>query len=675
MISVLNCIRSEHNPWLVLLAALICCTGSFGTTRLVRAAMSASGVVKAAWIFVASLVLGTAIWTTHFVAILAFVARAQVHYDPAITIMSFFIAVFGSMAAFAIAAADRGLGVKAIGGVVLGGTIAAVHYVGMLAYRIDGIIHWRSDLLIASIVLAALISVSAMIALHGRLGGRLGIGLAPWLLVAAIASLHFTGMAAMIIIPLGRTYYGLSEGSPAMALAAALAAALIFVAGSLIYVIDTRARQQNEAALARALRTDDLTGLATGAAFIDELGDRLASLPASMKLGVIKIELAGIEDAEGMLGTGAAAKLMQVMARRLNDARAPTAFIPAGSLGQFFAADLVLDRGEMFGRLQRLYMLLSQRAVIEGREFPLDLRIGAAIYPDDACTPEQVLALARAALSRALADPLSPIILHDEAESAALDRRIELARDLHQALEWDEFTLHYQPQVQARSRQRIGFEALLRWNHPRLGLVSPAEFIPLAEKTGLIVAIGNWALRQACREAVEWGDDLHIAVNVSPMQLRHPGIVEQIRFALADSELDPARLEIEITETLLIDDRPAALEILNRIRALGVRLALDDFGTGYSSMDVLRHFPFDKVKLDRSFVAEIEKGPEARAILHAMLTLGRELNIPVLVEGVETEHQLAILQQEGCDSVQGYLTGVPMPAFEIGHEPISRLSA
>jgi diguanylate cyclase len=215
----------------------------------------------------------------------------------------------------------------------------------------------------------------------------------------------------------------------------------------------------------------------------------------------------------------------------------------------------------------------------------------------------------------------------------------------------------------------------LRWRHPKLGFISPLEFIPLAEKTGGIISIGEWVLRTACVEAAKWPSHWRVAVNVSPLQLNDPNLAEQVRKALGLSGIAPDRLEIELTESLMINDRHRALHVLRQIRALGVRLVLDDFGAGYSSMDVLRHFPFDKVKLDKTFVDDVEANLNARAILHAMLALGRELSIPILAEGVESERQLAILRKEGCNKVQGYLTGRPMPANEVLPTKIERLSA
>lgn len=204
-----------------------------------------------------------------------------------------------------------------------------------------------------------------------------------------------------------------------------------------------------------------------------------------------------------------------------------------------------------------------------------------------------------------------------------------------------------------------GYEALIRWNHPELGMISPATFIPIAEETGLIIPIGEWVLRTACRDAAAWRRQYKVAVNLSPIQFAHCDLARLVKEALAESGLAPGRLELEITETTIIADKDRALRVLRQVRELGVTIAIDDFGTGYSSLDTLRTFPFDKIKLDRSFMREVESSAQAKMMVRAVLALGKSLEIPVLAEGVETARQLEILQDEGCDEAQGYYLGVP----------------
>lgn len=245
--------------------------------------------------------------------------------------------------------------------------------------------------------------------------------------------------------------------------------------------------------------------------------------------------------------------------------------------------------------------------------------------------------------------------------SAKWCERRQLANDLRNAIENGELTLHYQVQTAIGSGEVRGYEALLRWTHPVKGAISPVDFIPLAEANGLILPLGDWVLRKACLDAATWPHPHKVAVNLSAIQLTHVGLPQQIHQVLIETGLPPARLEIELTETALIKDKAQSLHIMRQIKALGVSIALDDFGTGYSSLDTLRTFPFDKIKLDKSFTDELRTDHRSLAVVRAVLALARSLGIPVLAEGIETEEQLALLHMESCDEGQGYLLGRPAP--------------
>jgi predicted signal transduction protein with EAL and GGDEF domain len=302
---------------------------------------------------------------------------------------------------------------------------------------------------------------------------------------------------------------------------------------------------------------------------------------------------------------------------------------------------------------------------VEGHDIRVGSSIGIAIAPAHGDDPDELLKHADTALYRAKADGRRTFRLFEaEMNIRALARR-SLEADLRGALDRGEFELHYQPFVNVVSNQVTGFEALIRWHHPDKGLISPADFIPLAEETGLINPIGDWVLRQACLDAAAWPAGLQIAVNLSPVQLRNRALPRFVILALAAARLDPKRLELEITETALLQDDEALLASLHHLRALGVRIAMDDFGTGYSSLKYLRSFPFDKIKIDRSFVKELGIRADCAAIVRAVAELGRSLAMITTAEGVETEAQLSHLKQEGCTEVQGYLFSKPRPASEL----------
>ena len=302
--------------------------------------------------------------------------------------------------------------------------------------------------------------------------------------------------------------------------------------------------------------------------------------------------------------------------------------------------------------------------------------IGIAVAPHDGADADEILKNADLALYRAKAVGRGAYCFFDPEMGQRMQERLALERDLRQALANKQLEIFYQPLINLKSNEICGCEALLRWNHPTRGRVSPAEFIPLAEETGLILPIGDWVLRQACAEAANWPADIKVAVNLSVAQFKSPNLVQQVISALASSGLAPRRLELEITESVMIEDGDAALVAVSRLRELGVAIALDDFGTGYSSLSYLRRFPFDKIKIDRSFVSCLTgKNDQAAVILRAFSGLGISLGLATTAEGVETEEQLERVRAEGCTEVQGYYFSKPVPAMDIAALLAPRVSA
>ena len=316
---------------------------------------------------------------------------------------------------------------------------------------------------------------------------------------------------------------------------------------------------------------------------------------------------------------------------------------------------------------QRLIDAVTCPAWIMGNLVEIGLSIGIVVAPTDGRDSQLILKRAALALNRAKADGRNTRRYYDPAMDAAAEARRNLEIDLRGALSRGEFEVYYQPLVEARTGQLTGGEALVRWHHPRNGLVSPADFIAIAEETGFIVQLGEWVLRQACRDAAEWPADLRIAVNISAIQFRQARFVEVVMHALAETGLPPARLELEITETVLMTSLPQVVEALHLLRRLGVRICLDDFGTGYSSLSYLRTFPFDKLKIDQSFVQDLGD-PATVSILQAMIALGHSLGMSVTAEGVETEAQRAAVRDFGCTHLQGYLFGRPLSKDEFVRE-------
>ena len=310
----------------------------------------------------------------------------------------------------------------------------------------------------------------------------------------------------------------------------------------------------------------------------------------------------------------------------------------------------------------RLVDLIGRAYAVEGHMLHIGASIGVAVFPVDGYEPDILFKNADLALYRAKAEGRGRYRLYEPEMDHRMQARRAMEIDLRRALALRQFEIEYQPQLDLSSNRIVGFEALICWNHPERGRVSPADFIPIAEEIGVIVPIGEWVLRTACRQATTWPTPVSIAVNVSPTQFRTGKVFEMIRSALANSGLPASRLEIEITEGALLDNNDVVLQALGAARGLGVRVSMDDFGTGYSSLSYLQKFPFDKVKIDQSFIRNIEANPERRAIVRAITTLASALGMKTTAEGVETEAELDCVRAEGCNEVQGYFTGRPQSA-------------
>ncbi|MGC1092230.1 MAG: GGDEF domain-containing phosphodiesterase, partial [Pseudolabrys sp.] len=302
---------------------------------------------------------------------------------------------------------------------------------------------------------------------------------------------------------------------------------------------------------------------------------------------------------------------------------------------------------------------------VEGHQIVTDISIGISVAPMDAVESAELLRNADMALYDAKSDGRGTFRFFEPEMNTRMKVRRELEMDLRKALATEQFELHYQPLVVLETNDVNGFEALLRWNHPTRGMVSPADFIPIAEETGLIVPLGEWVLKAACNEAVNWPEHIKVAVNLSPAQLNSRNLVSMVTSVLNETGMPPHKLQLEITETVLLQNTFTTLATLHELRKMGVQIELDDFGTGYSSLSYLRSFPFDKIKIDRSFIQDLSNGAEPRAIVNAVAGLAKCLNMTSTAEGVETQQQMDVLQAIGCTEMQGYLFSHARPANEI----------
>ncbi len=425
--------------------------------------------------------------------------------------------------------------------------------------------------------------------------------------------------------------------------------------------IDVTERNRTERRIRHLAWHDGLTDLPNRAALDDHLTRLIArAREAGGGFAVLCIDLDRFKQINDLHGHATGDQVLREVARRFAKA-GPNAFIARVGGDEFVAvceAAPAASAAELLAT--RLHDALGEKIEISGHAFDLNLSVGLAVYPRDGADQISLLANADAALYRAKHEGRGTIRFFTAAMDKQLRERGALEQDLRSAVANNELFLEYQPQ-QSKQGQIIGFEALVRWQHPLRGRIPPSDFIPLAEESGLIVPIGEWVLREACREAASWQGTLQVAVNVSAVQFRRGNLESLVRDVLEETGIEAARLELELTEGVLVEDAPHARSVLEALKSLGVRISLDDFGTGYSSLSYLEAFPLDRIKIDRSFVIGIGRTERSLAIVRAVIGLAHGLDLPVLAEGVETAEQLATLVREGCDEMQGYLIGRPRP--------------
>ena len=426
------------------------------------------------------------------------------------------------------------------------------------------------------------------------------------------------------------------------------------------------ARQKLEAQLTHMAHHDGLTALPNRVLFRQEMERELARARGGEAVAVLCIDLDHFKRVNDTLGHAAGDALLQGAADRLRACVRETDIVARLGGDEFAIVQVQAEQPRAATVLaERLIAELSRPFDIDGHQVVVGASVGIALAPSDGTDADQLMKSADMALYRAKADGRGVLRYFESEMDAKMQARRALELDLRKALAEHEFELFYQPIVDLQSNRVSGFEALLRWNHPTQGLISPADFIPIAEDMGLITPLGEWVLRQACREAAGWPERVKVAVNLSPAQFKSKALALVVTTALADSGLAPDRLELEITESVLLQDNDTVRGILHQMRALGVRISMDDFGTGYSSLSYLRSFPFDKIKIDQSFVRDMGQHDDSIAIVRAVAGLGRNLGMSTTAEGVETNEQLGRLREEGCTEVQGYLFSRPLPASEV----------
>ena len=669
MLNVLSCLRAEHDLRYMAAAFLVCVFGSLLSMRLLARVRRNTGTRRFNLLFLSGLVAGGTVWTTHFTAMLGYGSSLARAFEPSLTFFSLAIAVTFAWLGFFITTRTRLGPAIECGGAVFGTGIATMHYTGMMAFEVPGILLWDRPMVVVSVLCAMSLGAVAAnriarpVTRFCKYGGTLAM-------ILAIVSLHFIGMAAVTIVPMSGTEIPPQALSDTFMLVSVIAGiTLIMAMASSAYAIDLQAAQEATESYRHLALHDPLTGLPNRHGLAQRLAELLAGrVEDTARVVVLAIDLDRFKDVNDAHGHAAGDAVLTEVARRVSAELEE---------GEFFARiggdEFVAVKNNVFARAQAIKFADRIRGLVldpinwQHRNLSVGCSIGVALFPENGMTADVLCARADLAMYRAKSLGQGKICTYEPSMDETSRSRAELAIDLKRALAGNEFELYYQAQNDVVSGDIVGFEALLRWNHPEKGRVPPNDFIPIAEETGLIGDIGDWVLRTACATAASWSRPFRVAVNVSAMQLNHE-LPKRVAEILKETWLAPSRLEIELTESGIIADRQHALQVVLALKAIGVTVAMDDFGTGYSSLSTLQAFPFDKIKVDKSFIQSVETSAHAAAIIKSTLLLGRSLNIPVLAEGVETERQLEFLREEGCDSVQGFLFGKPMP-----HGDVSRI--
>ncbi|WP_159263203.1 bifunctional diguanylate cyclase/phosphodiesterase [Komagataeibacter xylinus] len=494
--------------------------------------------------------------------------------------------------------------------------------------------------------------------------------LATVLFVAAIAGLHFIGVSAMRTHMMSAELMATGNAPVVLGVALAITTLLLVATGGNSFSIDDATRAESYERMRQMALHDALTSLPNRVSFNDHLDQVIEDAKEKgTQFALIGIDLNKFKEINDVRGHAAGDVVLVTIASRFTEMLGEGEFVARLGGDEFAAVHLTSDPDELKAFVARIEEAINLPIPIEDYEVTTGGSVGLALFPKDATDKETLVTRADLAMYRAKADPLRTVAYYEPAMDETVREARALAADLKTAMEKGELSLHYQVQTAIATGEVFGYEALLRWTSPERGDVPPARFIPVAEENGLIIPLGEWVLQTACAQAAKWEVPFKLAVNLSPVQFFHPDLYRLVKETLEKTGLAPARLELELTETSIIDDKQRALEIVRRIKELGVSIALDDFGTGYSSIDTLRSFPFDRIKLDGSFMQGIETNSDAAAIVRSVLALGRTMNIAVLAEGIETPRQLEVLRGEGCVAGQGFLIGRPACAETLGLQP------
>jgi len=685
---------SSYNLFVVAASFAIAMLASYVTLDLARRVRTAQRRVGLAWWAAGSIVMGTGIWSMHFLGMQAFRLPIEIGFASGLTLLSWLAAVGASAMALHLASrADFGWVPLALGALVMGAGISGMHYIGMAAMEMSPGIVWNPGLVALSVLVAVLASASALLIFQllrrVRSRQRLGYQLAAsFVMAVAICGMHYTGMAAASFA-MGSVCLSAGElGGPGLTALVIMATGMLLVSTLFTSILDARLQSTAER-LTRSLQdsnarlqaandelqqrafADALTGLPNRLLFEDRLIHALLRLDRTNhhrvedRLAVLFVDLDGFKPINDSFGHAAGDVILRSAADRLRqEARECDTVARVGGDEFLVLLEDVTDVAACVAVANRVLASLSRPFEVSGKQVQIACSIGIVVHPDHG-ERGKLVANADAAMYAAKRSGGGCYALFEPHMGSDASEQLELQNDLRQALDRGELALHYQPKIDGTRGQISGVEALLRWHHPKHGMVSPMVFIALAERFGLIGRLGNWVINEACRQTAEWarsGMRMRVAINLSVHQLRESGLAERIEQALRYHGLDASQLLCEITESVAMEDIKATQRTFEGLARIGVFLSIDDFGTGYSSLNYLRQLPAQQLKIDRSFVNDLENSEDARAVVAAVVGLAHALGLRVVAEGVETGGQRDILLAMGCDELQGFFYARPMPA-------------
>ncbi|MGL5998492.1 MAG: putative bifunctional diguanylate cyclase/phosphodiesterase [Pseudomonas proteolytica] len=675
-------LTGSYSPALVLISLFVAILASYTALDMTGRIATTKGRTAQLWVAGGALAMGIGVWSMHFIGMLAFSLPITLGYDAGITALSLLIAILSSGFALWLVNQSRlpawQLG---FGALVMGAGISAMHYTGMAAMRMTPGIDYDPTLFGASLLIAVGASAAALrIAFKLRRNTpyvRLARSGAAVVMGVAIVGMHYTGMAAARFADgsfCGASVDGLSgSGLDNLVLVTTLAVLAIALLTSLL---DARLEART-AVLADSLSLanqelthlalhDTLTGLPNRTLLADRI-QQATQLVAEQGgcFALMFIDLDGFKPVNDAFGHHIGDQLLREVGLRLReDLRSQDTLARIG--GDEFVLLVQLSHPDDALRLaERQVGLINQSFRVAEHDLNISASVGIALFPGNGATPQELLMNADAAMYHAKSMGKNGYSFFDVSMNTNARRQLQLLQDLRNAVDQQQLRLHYQPKFDALSGRAVGAEALLRWEHPQHGLLLPDKFIELAEKTGVIIAIGDWVLNEACRQMQVWFAqgyrDWRIAVNLSALQFCHAGLVTSVANALQRHQLPANSLTLEITETTAMSDADASMTVLQKLSEMGVDLSIDDFGTGYSSLMYLKRLPANELKIDRGFVRDLEHDSDDAAIVSAIVALGQALGLRIVAEGVETDMQQDFLTRLGCDSLQGYHLGHPLP--------------